>query len=72
MDREELIQSLYIYPKHKCCDEAEYYLDPPHDGCDMTSLDGGGQISIKASTEWHIGNDDYIAIKYCPWCGIKL
>jgi len=65
----EILKSLYIEPEHKCCDNAEFYLVPPHNGCkDVKS--GYGTISIKANDNWTISMDGNELIIYiCPWCG---
>ena len=76
MKYHELKESLYLCPRHICCEEARVGLYPPRKGTyDFVQTDIGF-VQIEAIPYWHIDNGDGGAIhknvQFCPWCGIRL
>lgn len=63
---QELIESLYLQPKHICGDYAEWYLEPPRKGCGWTQLNIG-RMKAEPEPRWMLTVDgNSVPIRYCP------
>lgn len=72
MNFDELEESLFLLPRHTCCDNAEFHLIPPHRGCKRTKVDIGSAI-IGQSSSWDLAvSGVHLDVNFCPWCGADL
>jgi len=68
-------ESLYLFERHICCDDAEYYLFPPNKATDGFVQLEIGTIRINAVRFWYIDIGDggnIIKVRFCPFCGENL
>ena len=57
---------------HRCCANAESYLHPPCRVSDMSTSAGEGSLSARLNEWYLIVEERFIAVHYCPWCGLQL
>ena len=69
MNEYKLKETLFLQAKHECCDEAQFYLVPPHAGTGNWVKIGRPRINPAAF--WYLAPPG-VDVSHCPWCGERL
>lgn len=70
-----LKESLYLFTRHICCDDAGGYLFPPSRGTGSYVRVNEGYVEVNEMDDWRIDIGDggvLVAVKFCPFCGELL
>lgn len=73
LTRDDLLDKFAYVRRHRCCDEAGYYLIPPHPATDNIMIGPGQWIRLVENENWVLELDGaVVVVVFCPWCGEKL